>query len=548
MLYKGRQKSHRFTILNDGAFEYDCILNKEPDSNVVSLVLDGTDRFDFYRQPDFVRDPFLKGSYAVYKKETLIGEGTGKLCHIHRPKIIDSRGRWVWGDLSIAGDHLLITIPESWLADAAYPVIVDPTIGTTTIGSQTYGVDPDNAGYDRPMWDSQYALNRFYASEGGGGNATAYVYDCWEDAGAYFMHGVYTDQNTKPYWKISKNEKEILLGYSPFPGWKNNTFQLEGGISAGSYVWFGGSADWFTTRFDYGGVCYKFWLDEDRYYEDGIDDPYTVMPPWIYPDSIGAPFNYIFSWYFTYTASQNYTRTLTQGVTLTDTRKLTAAYKKTITMNGGNTMSLGHGSGYYRAHTAQVKGTDTVPWTRVLFRAISETLKTLNPLGNSRGLVRGLTDTVKPAADNTRNVNNRRDILTTGSSGDAVTRRQGFSRSVLATLKINDTTAPLVSFLRILAERSSSLDSAGHLGNYIRGLFVQAESIAETGHVSAYYRKQEDTAYTEAIPLRSLFMVIRLVTVGFVRDFILKRFLKSNEDIVLKSPVCREIEFDSRIH
>ncbi|GHV93388.1 hypothetical protein AGMMS50268_38910 [Spirochaetia bacterium] len=86
------------------------------------------------------------------------------------------------------------------------------------------------------------------------------------------------------------------------------------------------------------------------------------------------------------------------------------------------------------------------------------------------------------------------------------------------------------------------------MGNYIRGLFVQAESIAETGHVSAYYRKQEDTAYTEAIPQRSLFMVIRLVTVGLVRDYLLRRFLKSNEELVLKSGICREIILDSKIH
>ncbi|GHU56587.1 hypothetical protein FACS189442_5250 [Spirochaetia bacterium] len=308
-------------------------------------------------------------------------------------------------------------------------------------------------------------------------------------------------------------------------------------IGSGQYIWFGLAADFFWyTRFDYGLKSYHEEWDCEE-----IPDSYP-RPGYDYYE------NFKMSMYFENTPAQNYTRTLTQGVTLTDTRKLMAAYKKTLTMNGGNTTALGHGSSYYRAHTAQVKGTDTVPWIRVLFRKISETLKTLNPLGNSRGLLRGLTDTVRPAAGNTRNVGNRRDISTTGSSRDAVTRKQGFFRSVLATLKINDTTAPLVSFLRILAERSSSLDNAGHLGNYIRGLFVQAESIAETGHVSAYYRKQEDTAYTEAIPLRSLFMVIRLVTVGFVRDYLLRRFLKSNEELVLKSGICREIILDSKIH
>ena len=79
LVYKGRRRSHRFTILGDNAFEYDCILKKEPESNVVTLLMDGAESFDFLRQPDFVPDPFLKGSYAVYKKETLIGEWFGKI-------------------------------------------------------------------------------------------------------------------------------------------------------------------------------------------------------------------------------------------------------------------------------------------------------------------------------------------------------------------------------------------------------------------------------------------------------------------------------------
>jgi hypothetical protein len=64
-IYKGRRCSHRFTILGDTAFEYDCILEREPESNVISLLMEGAERFDFFRQPDFVKDPFLKGSYAV---------------------------------------------------------------------------------------------------------------------------------------------------------------------------------------------------------------------------------------------------------------------------------------------------------------------------------------------------------------------------------------------------------------------------------------------------------------------------------------------------
>ena len=36
--YKGRRRSHRFTILGDCAFEYDCILHREPESNVISFL------------------------------------------------------------------------------------------------------------------------------------------------------------------------------------------------------------------------------------------------------------------------------------------------------------------------------------------------------------------------------------------------------------------------------------------------------------------------------------------------------------------------------
>jgi hypothetical protein len=46
LLYKGRRRSHRFTILCDTAFEYDCILEREPESNVISLRMEGAENFD----------------------------------------------------------------------------------------------------------------------------------------------------------------------------------------------------------------------------------------------------------------------------------------------------------------------------------------------------------------------------------------------------------------------------------------------------------------------------------------------------------------------
>jgi len=332
LLYKGRRRSHRFTILNDGAFEYDCILLKEPESNVITLRMEGAELYDFFRQPDFVPDDFLKGSYAVYKKETLIGEGTGKLCHIHRPLIIDSRGRKVWGELAVIGNVLNITIPEWWLASAKYPVTVDPTIGTITVGKQTKGPDPNNSGYDRPWLDSEYTLNKFLVPENGeSGICRAYVYTYYDDVSGGIKPLLYSNRNNNtPFQRMSKNEKIIDVTVWPqqgyYEGWRNNTFELNKNMTAGSYVWFGLFDGWFTTKYDYGGECYKTWFDED-------DEDFDDYPPSIINIKSWDTFcNIKWSIYFTYTAitSQNYVRTLTQGINLTDTRTLKAEYNRNL--------------------------------------------------------------------------------------------------------------------------------------------------------------------------------------------------------------------------
>jgi hypothetical protein len=208
LVYRGRKISHRFTILGDTAFEYDCILEREPERTVVSLRMEGAERFDFFRQPDFVKDPFLKGSYAVYKKETLIGEGTGKLCHIHRPQIIDSRGRRVWGDLSVTGNELCITIPEAWLSEAGYPVVVDPTIGTTTVGSQYLWDNNDPGEPLTPLFfDCLMPVNRFLVSQGISGNCTAFAYTDRNDGSAGGRPVFYSDNGYKPHCVTKARER-----------------------------------------------------------------------------------------------------------------------------------------------------------------------------------------------------------------------------------------------------------------------------------------------------------------------------------------------------
>ncbi len=148
-------------------------------------------------------------------------------------------------------NELLIIIPESFLSEAKYPVVVDPTVGTTTIGSQIKGTDPNNSGYDRPWLDNEYALNKFLIPQNGRGICTAYVYAYHNETDAYTTPCLYTNVDNKPYMKKSQNEKNInvSLWNSSVPvGWKNNTFELFGDILAGETIWFGVYSSWFTTR------------------------------------------------------------------------------------------------------------------------------------------------------------------------------------------------------------------------------------------------------------------------------------------------------------
>jgi hypothetical protein len=251
---------------------------------------------------------------------------------------------------------------------------------------------------------------------------------------------LYSDNGGIPLTRKSQSEGsfDIAVGSGKPAGWRSTTFQTNGALAQGSYIWFGLFCDWFAPRFDYGTKCYRdFW--------DSVGDDIPGTYP-LYQAS--NYYDFKLSMYFSYTSAQNYTRTLAQGVTLSDSRKLTASYKRSLIMNTKGDTLLGHASAYYRKHSAGVQSTDRT----------------------------------------------------------------------------------------------------GHLGDYLRGLYTEAGSVAETHHAGEYYRLQQDTVTTQALSFRHLIVFIRLVTVGLIRDYLIPRFLRSKEEIVLKSKVSREIELDSRIH
>ena len=146
----------------DGGFEFEWVLPKQPKSNVFTATIQ-TKGIDFHYQPALTQEEKDGGasqpdnvisSYAVYhktKRNNKVGGKeyrTGKAFHIYRPEAVDADGVKVWCELNIneVKGELTVTVPQDFLTNAQYPVVVDPTFGYTSIGASTVSLGGSNDG------------------------------------------------------------------------------------------------------------------------------------------------------------------------------------------------------------------------------------------------------------------------------------------------------------------------------------------------------------------------------------------------------------------
>jgi hypothetical protein len=486
LVYKGRRRSHRFTILGDTAFEYDCILEKEPESNVVTLLMEGAEHFDFFQQPDFVPDPFMKGSYAVYKKETLLGEGTGKLCHIHRPLIIDARGRKVWGDLSVLGNELRITIPEGWLAEAKYPVVVDPTVGSEQLGGHELFSEFID-GWNRPVLIQDVGLNRYLLGQDLTGTCTFNVYAFWTSSQEIFEPCIYTDNNNSPHQKKSEFNfaANVRVDSIRPPGWRTSTFWINDKLNAGTHIWFGGKCGLFSTRFDYVSnpmVRYQF----------SASVPYA--PSLLPAGNARLTLDIRFSWYFTYSTAQNHVRTLTQGVRLTDTRTLSRDFRRTTVQTVRGSTTLSRFETFYRRCIMNVSNSMTLSRHRVFLRSAIEQIKSSDAISNKQEINRKCDETAVVSSVNkkqqtfSRTLKDSENVTLTDSrklTGE-------YKRSNLQTVRATTEIKPIISFLRKCIVSVSNSMSLVRVSALIRFLIDRTETSASVISSREVSRKFED--------------------------------------------------------
>lgn len=147
----------------NGGFEFEWILKSKPSSNVLIATVQ-TKGLDFFYQPELTQQEIddgdsrpenVVGSYAVYHStkgvmNDVVGMEykVGKAFHIYRPKVTDANGNEIWGELNIdvQNGFLVVTIDQAWLDSAVYPVIVDPTVGYTSIGASNSALYDDPTG------------------------------------------------------------------------------------------------------------------------------------------------------------------------------------------------------------------------------------------------------------------------------------------------------------------------------------------------------------------------------------------------------------------
>lgn len=86
----------------------------------------------------------VDGSYSVThktKRDHIEGQTnykTGKVCHIYVPKATDVDGKFVWCTLHIENGTYTVTIPQKFLDEAVYPVVINDTFGWTGIGGSSF--------------------------------------------------------------------------------------------------------------------------------------------------------------------------------------------------------------------------------------------------------------------------------------------------------------------------------------------------------------------------------------------------------------------------
>jgi hypothetical protein len=281
-------------------YEYNWILTKKPERNVVQMAIE-TEGLDFFYQPRLTAQEIVRGchrpenvvgSYAVYHK-TMAGDYTqlggknyltGKAFHDYRPRPTDAKGRWCWGKLhyDLARGIRSVIIPWWFLEQATYPVYhaAGLEFGYHTVGGTM------EAAVAGVVYGSQVQ------STSGSGTLQKITWYCadWDSAGDTVLQGVYSDSSGAPGTKIAVDNVGVVIPDAYDPQWRDSA-TLSGSIVNNTYYW--------------GAILSVTAPGRLRYWSDAGGITMSTQSTYAsLPDTIGSiyPDTKKLSWYATYAA------------------------------------------------------------------------------------------------------------------------------------------------------------------------------------------------------------------------------------------------------
>ncbi len=286
---EGVTREAHFYPLENG-YEFEVILKEKPKSNVIEFTLEDKD-VEYFYQPELTQEEKDKGakrpenvvgSYAVYAKSNKVNyvDGkeykVGKIGHIYRPKIIDSVGKEVWGELKIENGTLSVTIPQEFLDKAVYPVrhAAGLTFGYTSAG------ESDEALFNP---DQGWGIDAAPASSGTATSITAWCKEGTESTNDGVFKGVLWGTNLNIITNGVGGASGIISGFSATE--YTSTFGTSPSVVGSTHYWVGlvdnvgGGGDSDSICYDNGdaGDGIRNYANQSYATPVAISDPYAEV-------------------------------------------------------------------------------------------------------------------------------------------------------------------------------------------------------------------------------------------------------------------------------
>ena len=181
----------------ENAFKFDYTIKEKPATNKLTFSIQSKD-VKFLYQPELTekekeegvkRPENVVGSYAVYAEtpKTNWTDGKeykcGKIGHIYRPKLIDSKGKETWADLHIENGRYEVTIPEEFYNNAIYPIRSNDTFGYIGEGGTGSNITVN------------YLLGCLFAGKNGTGNSMSMYCQHFLSTEGDFKMGLYKESD-----------------------------------------------------------------------------------------------------------------------------------------------------------------------------------------------------------------------------------------------------------------------------------------------------------------------------------------------------------------